>query len=304
MIKETLESPTSAQINLYSLVPVGSIKGIIQITHGMAEHGARYFRFAENCVSAGYAVFVHDLRGHGYTKANDAPLGMFGVADGFSLVLEDQNAIVELIKMRFPKIPIICFGHSLGAIIALTYAIKYPKNIDALVCWNKPETNLLAKFSKVMLLIEKVFRGQSLPSLFAWKLSYGAWNAKFKPNRTRSDWISQDEAEVDAYDSDPLCGFDVSISMWLDVLDGVFLVGDNRNLDILPKSLPIHLLGGAEDPCTNQGHDLRRFEKKLKDTGLIDVTCEILKNTRHESLNELNRVETTEQFLDWMAKRF
>ena len=229
MQTEIHQSPTGSKINLCSLLPTGEVKAVIHITHGMAEHSLRYSPFALKLTAAGFAVFTHDMRGHGRTIASDAPQGVFAKADGFSKVLEDQNEIVNLIKKRLPNKPIICFGHSLGSIINLNFALKYPNQVNALACWNSGiEIGLLPQASRVILALEGFFRNQNLPSLIAWKLSFESWNATFKPNRTKFDWLSCDENEVDLYVDDPYCGFEVSISMWRDILGGVFYEG-NKN---------------------------------------------------------------------------
>jgi alpha-beta hydrolase superfamily lysophospholipase len=305
MERESYQSSSGSKINLYSFLPMGEVRAIIHITHGMAEHALRYSRFASKLANASYAVFAHDYRGHGFTEANDAPQGVFGKSDGFSLVLEDQNEVISLIKERLPNKPIICFGHSLGSIINLNFALKYPNQANALACWNSGiETGLLPQISRKILALEALIRNPKLPSLFAWKLSFGAWNAKFKPNRTEFDWLSQDEEEVDLYVEDPLCGFDVSISMWRDILDGVFYAGNKKNLRTLPKELPVHIIGGSQDPCTNNGRDMEKLAVKLQNNGLSDVTCKILEYTRHESLNEINRDQTTALFISWLQERF
>jgi len=305
MQTEIYQSSTGSKINLLSLIPLGKVRGVVHITHGMAEHSMRYTRFALEITAAGFAVFAHDMRGHGRTVADDAPQGVFAKSDGLNIVLKDQNEIVKLIKRRLPNCPIISFGHSLGSIINLNFALKYPNQINALACWNSGiETGLLPKASRLILAIEGFFRNQNLPSLIAWKLSFDAWNSKFKPNRTKSDWLSRDENEVDLYINDPYCGFEVSISMWRDVLKGVFSAGNQNNLKKLPKKLPIHIIGGAEDPCTLNGSDMKKLAIKLQNIGLSDVTCNILKGTRHESLNEVNRDQTTEQFIKWLKERF
>ena len=305
MQTEIYQSATGSKIYLHSLLPPGKSRAVVHITHGMAEHSSRYSRFALELTVAGYAVFAHDMRGHGLTRADDAPQGVFAQSEGLHLVLEDQNEIVNLIKKRLPNSLIICVGHSLGSIINLNFAIKYPNQINALACWNSGiETGLLPKASRVILAIESFFRKQNLPSLIAWKLSFEAWNSKFKPNRTKSDWLSRDENEVDLYVADPYCGFEVSISMWRDVLKGVFYAGNQNNLKKLPKKLPVHIIGGAEDPCTLNGNDMKKLAIKLQNIGLSDVTCNILKGTRHESLNEVNRDQTTEQFIKWLKERF
>ena len=305
MERETYQSSSGSKINLYSLLPAEEVRAVIHITHGMAEHALRYSRFATKLANASYAVFAHDYRGHGFTEANDAPQGVFGESKGFSLVLEDQNEVISLIKERLPNKPIICFGHSLGSIINLNFALKYPNQANALACWNSGiETGLLPQVSRKILALEALIRNPKLPSLIAWKLSFGAWNAKFKPNRTEFDWLSQDEEEVDLYVEDPLCGFDVSISMWRDILDSVFYAGNKKNLKNLPKELPVHIIGGAQDPCTNNGLDMEKLAIKLRNNGLSDVTCNILESTRHESLNEINRDQTTALFISWLQERF
>jgi len=305
MQTEVYQSPTGSKIYLHSLLPSGEVRAVVHITHGMAEHSSRYSRFALELTAAGFAVFAHDMRGHGLTTADDAPQGVFAKSEGLHLVLEDQNEIVNLIKKRLPNCPIICFGHSLGSIINLNFALKYPNQINALTCWNSGiETGLLPKASRVILAIEGFFRNQNLPSLIAWKLSFEAWNSKFKPNRTKSDWLSRDENEVDLYVADPYCGFEVSISMWRDILEGVFYAGNQKNLKKLPKNLPVHICGGAEDPCTLNGSDMKKLAIKLQNIGLSDLTCNILEGTRHESLNEVNRDQTTEQFIEWLKERF
>jgi len=305
MEREIYQSSSGSKINLYSLLPTEEVTAVIHITHGMAEHALRYSRFASKLANASYAVFAHDYRGHGFTEADGAPQGVFGEFNGLSSVLEDQNEVISLIKERLPNKPIICFGHSLGSIINLNFTIKYPNQANALACWNSGiETGLLPQVSRKILALEALFRNPKLPSLIAWKLSFGAWNAKFKPNRTEFDWLSQDKKEVDLYVDDPLCGFDVSISMWRDILDGVFYAGNKKNLQNLPKELPVHIIGGANDPCTNNGRDMEKLAVKLRNNGLSDVTCKILERTRHESLNEINRDQTTEQFINWLNERF
>ena len=79
MKSETYQSQTGSQINLYSLIP-NEVKAIIHISHGMVEHALRYKRFANELCKSGYAVYTHDIRGHGQTRAHDAPQGEIGRA--------------------------------------------------------------------------------------------------------------------------------------------------------------------------------------------------------------------------------
>ncbi|MEM9280037.1 MAG: alpha/beta hydrolase, partial [Pseudomonadota bacterium] len=114
----------------------------------------------------------------------------------------------------------------------------------------------------------------------------------------------RDEAEVDKYVGDPLCGFSVSIGLWLDLLAGMNDLADMRKIGSLRKDMPFHLLGGDADPCSTKGKAVPQFGGRLLKAGLKDVTRIVLPDTRHESLNEINRDETTMSFIKWLDERF
>ncbi|MBQ7164546.1 MAG: alpha/beta hydrolase, partial [Clostridia bacterium] len=56
---------------------VSSPKGVIQISHGMAEHSGRYDIFAREMNARGYIVFADDHRAHGLTDKDT-----LGYSDG------------------------------------------------------------------------------------------------------------------------------------------------------------------------------------------------------------------------------
>jgi len=216
-----ITSSTGADLHLYVAIAPEPATGIVQINHGMAEHGARYERFCTFLNAKGYHAYVHDQRGHGGTKSAEAPLGVFAKKNGWKKVLEDVNFINGHIRQEHEGLPVICFGHSMGATIALAYAQTYPDTIDALTVWNGSEPGFMPGLLRQLLKVERMFKGSDVPSMIAQKLTFEDWNNKFKPNRTDFDWLSHDEAEVDKYVADPLCGFPVCVGMWIDLLEGL-----------------------------------------------------------------------------------
>ena len=149
-----------------------------------------------------------------------------------------------------------------------------------------------------------MFLGSDVPSSLATKATFETWNREFAPNRTGFDWLSRDPAEVDKYVNDPLCGFPVSIGLWLDVLEGIFFASNDTNLKALPSNLPVHLLAGGDDPCSERGKAVAKIAERMERQGMSDVTIELLADTRHESLNDINRDATTALFVDWLDRRF
>ncbi|TIL70104.1 MAG: alpha/beta hydrolase, partial [Mesorhizobium sp.] len=91
--QRVLRSPTGAELNLYVKRAEGRPRAVVQINHGLAEHAARYVRFATFLGECGFHVYAHDHRGHGATKAPDAPLGTFAKVDGGAKVIADVAAV-------------------------------------------------------------------------------------------------------------------------------------------------------------------------------------------------------------------
>lgn len=277
-------------------------RAVVQICHGLAEHSARYARFAAALNRAGYHAYAPDHRGHGVNIGAHAPRGMFAPKDGWRIVLADVLALNRHIRASHPGLPVALFGHSMGGLIALNHVLDHADTVDAATIWN---TNFAggpqSRAALALLYMERMLKGSDVPSTILPKLTFRAWGRSVPGHRTQSDWLSRDPQEVDAYIADPLCGFDASVALWIDIFRLMRRGADDRNFVAVPKDLPFHLVGGAADPATGNGAAVRKLAARMRRMGFNRVTCSILPETRHESLNEMNRDETTQNFLDWLA---
>ncbi len=278
-------------------------RAVVQICHGLAEHSARYRRFADALAQAGYHVYAHDHRGHGVNIGAHAPRGMFSQKQGHDVAIEDVLALNRHIHLEHPGLPVVLFGHSMGGLIALNYVLDHADTVDAAAIWNANfDGGLEAKAAAALLYMERMLKGSDVPSSLLPKLTFRAWGRSIPGHRTPFDWLSRDPAEVDAYVADPLCGFDATVSLWLDLVHMTARGADDRTFGNIPRSLPFHLVGGSEDPATAKGTAVARLAERMRRMGFTRVTCTILPDTRHESLNEINRDDVTQKFLDWLAE--
>ncbi len=292
-------SHSGAKLRIYRNLSSSAPKAVVHISHGMAEHAGRYAWFMQRLKEAGYAVYAHDIRGHGHTFASNSSKGHFCDKNGLDKILHDLDFVIDLIKQNHPNIPIFCFGHSLGSILLLRYATQAYHRINGIACWNSGiETNLLAIIGRIILSTERKFMDPRKRSFFAWRLTFQSWSNKIKNKKTDFDWLSHDKAQVDRYVEDKLCGFDVSLQSWLDVAEAVFY--SNQNLSKIPSNFPIHLLGGGKDPCTNYGRDMKKLAARLKHKGHVNHTLNTILETRHETLNEVKREDYAQIFLEWL----
>jgi alpha-beta hydrolase superfamily lysophospholipase len=297
----SLATPTGAVLNLYATAAKGPALGVVQVNHGIAEHAARYGRFAEAMSERGFHVYAHDHRGHGGTRAPDAPPGIFG-KQGVTQVLADIAAVHDLIAERHRGLPVIAFGHSMGGLVALNFVLGHSERIAGAAFWNANfSAGLLGRLAQALLAWERFRLGSDVPSRIIPALTFQTWAKQIPDRRTEFDWLSRDAAEVDKYVADPLCGWNASVSMWADVFRFIFRGADDRNLAPLRKDLPFNLVGGERDPASNGGRAVLDLAGRLKRMGFSDVTTRIYAETRHESLNEVNRDAITEDFAGWAA---
>jgi alpha-beta hydrolase superfamily lysophospholipase len=295
-----LASPTGATLKLYASEAKGTPRAVIQANHGLAEHALRYARFAEAMSARGFHVYAHDHRGHGGTRAQDAPLGTFAREDGAAKVVADVAAIHGLIAERHPGLPVIVFGHSMGGLIAMNFVLRHSQRVAAAAIWNANfSAGLSGRLAQAMLAWERFRLGSDVPSRLLPRLTFQAWSKQIPGHRTGFDWLSRDPAEVDKYVADPLCGWDASVSMWADVFRFIFFGADDRNFAAVRRDLLFNLVGGEKDPASDGGKAVLALQQRMKRMGFSNLKTTVYAETRHESLNELNRNIITEDFCTW-----
>jgi len=298
--QRVVKSPTGADLNLYVKLAVANPRAVIQINHGLAEHAARYARFADFLAPRGFHVYAHDHRGHGATKAPDAPLGKFANVDGGTKVIADVNAVHDLIASEHPGLPVIVFGHSMGASVALNFILRHSGRAHAAAIWNGNfSQGLLGQLALAVLGWERMRLGSDMPSRLLPKLTFQAWGKAVPNHKTLFDWLSRDDAELAKYIADPLCGWDASISMWLDVVKMAQYGGSNRNFSGVRRDLFVNLLGGEKDPASDYGKAVNHLTGRMHVMGFSNLVSKVYAETRHESLNEVNRDIIMDDFALW-----
>jgi alpha-beta hydrolase superfamily lysophospholipase len=299
----TLKGKDGAQFFVYSWAPDSKPVAVVQITHGMAEHAARYERFAEALTKAGFAVYAHDQRGHGKTAGSLEKVGWIAEKDGWDLVVDDVHRLTEHAKKENPGVPVFLFGHSMGSFISRNYIARWGNEIKGVVLSGTGgDPGLLGKVGGLVARLEKKLKGGRAKSPLMTSLSFGAFNKPFKPNRTDFDWLSRDNAEVDKYVADPYCGDVFSSGFWVDFLGGLASLYAPGYLERIPKNLPIYLFSGEKDPVGNDAKGVKEVYDSYRKAGIKDVSMKIYPNGRHEMLNETNRTEVFKDVIDWLKK--
>jgi alpha-beta hydrolase superfamily lysophospholipase len=298
----TFKDPEGQAIFVYKWAPAsGKAHAVVQIAHGMAEHSARYERFAKALTSAGYIVYANDHRGHGKTAGTLDKAGIYAKEDGFRVVIENMHQLTEIIKKENHKLPVFLFGHSMGSLLAQGYMPLYGKEIAGCILSGTAGPAIpLTTVGREIARIISLFKGRDTKSNLLNTLSFGAFNNAFKPNRTDFDWLSRDNEEVDKYINDPWCGFVCTAGFFFDLAKGLLWAQSANTMKLIPADLPIYLYAGAKDPVGGETKTIRNLISIYQKNGIKDVTWKFYENARHETLNETNRDEVTKDVIAWL----
>jgi alpha-beta hydrolase superfamily lysophospholipase len=244
----------------------------IQLAHGAGEHAGRYLGPLTPIIEAGYVVYAADHRGHGLTSGL-AKLGDFG-RGGAPAAVDDMAVLARLVRERDSSLPLVLFGHSMGAMLAQAWLPDHSALIDALVLSGTAGPGPI--------------RAESL-------------NAPFEPARTPYDWLSRDPAEVDKYVADPFCGIRFTPESMAS-----FQTLRERRIDPqtharVRKGLPVYIVVGDADPVNDNLKRLTPLVDAYKAAGL-DVTLQVYPGGRHEMLNETNRAEVVADLKAWLDR--
>jgi len=247
----------------------------------------------------GFNVICHNHRGHGDNEI----LGHYADQDGWSKTIPDILEVQEQ-SIKNKELPLFLFAHSMGSFIAQGFAIRHGSRLAGLILSG---TNYQHPFmyhaGRMVAQLDKFRLKNAVPSNVMDTLSFASFNNHFKPNRTDSDWLSRDPAQVDKYIDDPQCGFPCSPETWVQLLSGLIEISKKNNLKQIPSSLPMYLFGGEKDPVGRMGKGIPALEQKLRRSGHDNVTSKLYKEGRHEMLNETCKEDVYQDVLDWINKQ-
>ena len=279
-------------------------KGVIQIVHGMSEYVDRYDDLARYMVSRGFVVCGEDHIGHGGSAADERLLGHMPVQGGKDVLLGDVRTLRGKVSGCFPGVPYIMYGHSMGSFIVRCFIARYGDGLSACVLsgtGNMPEN--LSKAGRTLARAIAAVRGETHRSKLIDNMGAGAYGKQIPNARTALDWLSTDDAVVDAYIADPLCGFMFTVGGYATLLDLTAECVTRECAESVPASLPILLVAGDADPVGDMGAGVKAAAQLLEDAGVRNVDVKLYEGMRHEIHNEIGKEQVYDDIVSWIERQ-
>ncbi|AQY50970.1 hydrolase [Listeria weihenstephanensis FSL R9-0317] len=297
-----IETHDQSPLHVHIWEEVQKPVGIVQIVHGMAEHGARYADFAHYLNGQGFIVIADDHRGFGKSAKDASMLGHLAFPDGFEAMVADEEVVAAFIKERHPNLPHFIFGHSMGSFITRVLITRYKVGAAVLAGSGlQPDPILKAGLFYAKL---RAKNHETKRSAILHKASFYGFNREFASEKHPFSWLSRDKAVHKTYTEDPFCGQVVgSLGFYHSLLFGIEKSQNIETIEKTPKDVPLLLISGSKDPVGHFGKDVPKLAVKYEKAGVGDVTLKIYEDARHELTNEINKEQVFEDVVSWYKKQ-
>lgn len=280
------------KLHTYMFDNVLEIKGIIQVVHGINEHGMRYKHFAEAMNNAGYIVYVHDhiSQGLSRTKKDDERNTVYFGKKGMDVLINGVQTIYERIKVDFPRNNVFLYAHSLGGIITRSALIEDELPYKGIIINGSgfaPTKGIgLALFIGS---ITKFFRRTKPSNMFdnMFRQTQLKLNEKTEIKHF-IEWLTRDPVYTEINKHDAFLYIRLSVSVFVDMLKSIKVINNINNILNMKITQPLLLLSGSHDPATDFGEGVLKLHEILH-SEYKDMYVKIYKEGRHDTLQEINR---------------
>jgi acylglycerol lipase len=249
--------------------PQAAPTGVVCVVHGIGEHSGRYGHLCSALVQAGYAVAAFDLRGHGRSDGGRGHVPIDETMDDIDLVLDDT-------KGRFGSVPCFLYGHSLGGLLVLAYALRRRPALAGIVASGSALHTALRE-QKAKVLAVRVL-GRLLPRVTL-------------PTGLDDQALSRDPEVVAAYRADPLVHDRASLGFareTIATMDWTLAHADRL-------ALPVLLIHGDADQV-NYSSGSRAFAGRVPG----DCTLKVYEGLYHEIHNEPEKQRVLDDLVHWL----
>lgn len=299
----TLPEKEGTNVFVYRWLPEEdeSIRGMVQIAHGMCETAYRYRELAQHLTTAGYAVYANDHIGHGRTAYDSDKLGNPG-ADAFNRMADSMRELGKLAAVEHPELPLFLLGHSMGSF--LVQKIMYDKQhaYHGFILSGTNGRRSLLKLGEWIAIMQSQLQGTDHRSMLLNAMVFGGFNRSFRPARTPFDWLSRDSEEVDQFLQDPMCGAICTTSFFQDFFRLLQEIHLQASLDKINTDLPVYVFAGDRDPVGLFGKGILALIDTYRTLGIHDLEYNLYPEGRHEMLHETNRDEVISDVIHWLNR--
>ena len=280
----------------------GDVRGVVQLAHGMIDHIGRYTRLADALAQSGFILAGNDHLGHGKSVNSRDELGFFSDKDSVGLLLSDMYKLNSMLHERYPTLPVIILGHSMGSFLARLYVQRHSESVRGAVFLGTGGKNPLLPMGRALTSLVILTKGARHRSRLIEKLAFGSYNARFPRSEGADAWLTRDTEILSEIAKDELRDFKFTSAGYRALFSMLAAVNSDKWFSEYPKRLPTLIMSGGDDPVGDYSRGVGSVYKRLMTAGASDASLKIYAGARHELFNETNREEFFADLSAWLEK--
>lgn len=272
-VEGKLEAAGHPELYWQGWLPTGRLRAVVVLAHGASEHGGRYAHVGERFARSSYGLYAMDHRGHGRSP------GQPGNIDSMDAVVGDLHAFMGIVAARHKGAKVFLFGHSMGGMVAIAYALRYQTRLPGLILTG-PLAALEAA-SPVQRLAGRVLSAltPSLPII-----------------GIPAEGVSRDPEVVAAYVADPL---NYHGKLRARTVGEMVATAAGFPAAVGSLTLPLLVMHGTADTLSPPGGGELVYEGAASQ----DKTLRMWEGLYHELVNEPEQEEVMGEIVAWLDAR-
>ena len=278
---------------------VENMKGVVLVLHGLEGHGLRYRYFAKKLAKEGYGVFAIDHIGHGLSIYEKSELGDWKGQD-FEKSSVNIYYLASEIKKHYGNPPIFLAGFDFGGFFAQFLIHKHPAKFDGVILSGCGKNNFRQYRLYALATLRHVLLPSRSRSTVIYKKRLSGFSKAYAPVKTRYDWLSDDQNEVEKFILDPLCGFTGTIGYYHEYYSNVIRIPEKLHFRKTKKDIPLLFIYSTNDVVTHRGKDTKRLVSFFKKKGFNNISTHEYKTPRHDIFFNKNKDQIIERTIQWL----
>lgn len=260
-----------AALHARAWLPEGTMRAVVVLAHGYAEHLGRYEYFAGKLNAAGIGVYALDHWGHGKSD------GAYGFVPAFSAFTDGVELLLAEVERAHPQVPRFLIGHSMGGLIAALHLQSHQSHYAGAIL-SGPAIKASEEPSKLLILVSRLL-SRLAPKLGVLALDAGG--------------VSRDPAVVAAYLADPLVySGKMSARLAAEMFDAMARAREGAGR----ISLPLLIAHGEDDRLTAPVGSQFLFDHVASS----DKALRLYPGLYHEIFNEPERDSVIGDVVAWI----
>lgn len=291
------------QLHTYIFDDIEVPKGVVQISHGINEHGLRYKEFAEFLNTHGYIVYLEDHVSQGNSRTKeDGDVVYFG-KHGEKVLVDGLKTVRDKIQLDYPDLPVYIVGHSLGTSIIRRYIQVYGCNFEKVILngggYQNPRGLGMAIFLGTFL---SLFGDRKPSKLFDSTFRRLQLSLQEKVEIDHFiEWLTRDKEKNERDKTDAFLYIRLSVSAYTSMFKLFKQVNQMKHIKKAVHDKRIYLLSGTHDAATSFGEQTIELHNIYTNLG-YNSRYNLYIEGRHDSFQEINRLEVYQDILTFIGE--